>query len=143
MFKVRPGITPLRAANFPNAPTHAASAQLRARYPVPAGVKTGDLSNKHSARVLEEGIRSSCECGPFRDSMSSIPNARPHIQVQQLTLQFEGKVILEAIDLTVTRGERIFVVGPSGTGKSRLLRAVAHLDYHPVRVEGFVEAVCG
>ena len=39
-----------------------------------------------------------------------------------------GHVILHSVSLTVTAGERIGLVGPSGSGKSSLLRAIARLD---------------
>ncbi len=39
-----------------------------------------------------------------------------------------GRVILDSVSLTVSEGERIGLVGPSGSGKSSLLRAIARLD---------------
>ncbi|MCK7575266.1 MAG: ATP-binding cassette domain-containing protein [Chromatiales bacterium] len=37
---------------------------------------------------------------------------------------------LALVDLTLADGERVFVSGPSGSGKSLLLRAIADLDPH-------------
>jgi ABC-type iron transport system FetAB ATPase subunit len=47
-------------------------------------------------------------------------------------LRLEGirPEILEPVDLTLAQGELVFVSGPSGSGKSLLLRAVADLDPH-------------
>lgn len=39
-----------------------------------------------------------------------------------------GRVILDSVSLTLSAGERIGLVGPSGSGKSSLLRAIARLD---------------
>jgi putative ABC transport system ATP-binding protein len=41
---------------------------------------------------------------------------------------------LEPVDLALAPGERVFLSGPSGSGKSLLLRAVADLDPHPGEV---------
>lgn len=42
---------------------------------------------------------------------------------------FGDRVILDGIDLTIKPGEITCVIGPSGTGKTTLLRALALLDY--------------
>jgi phospholipid/cholesterol/gamma-HCH transport system ATP-binding protein len=49
------------------------------------------------------------------------------IGVRGLTVGFNGKAILEDLDLDVWRGEILGVVGASGTGKSVLLRAILGL----------------
>ncbi|MEO0637796.1 MAG: ATP-binding cassette domain-containing protein [Pseudomonadota bacterium] len=53
------------------------------------------------------------------------------IKVRDLTVGFGEKVIIEDLDLDVFRGEVLGIVGPSGTGKSVLLRAI--LDLVPRR----------
>lgn len=47
-------------------------------------------------------------------------------------LRLEGirPKVLDPVDLTVSAGELVLVSGPSGSGKSLLLRAVADLDPH-------------
>ena len=49
------------------------------------------------------------------------------IRLRGLTLQFGHNKVLDNVDLDVKRGERIAVVGPSGVGKSSVLRVLAGL----------------
>ena len=50
------------------------------------------------------------------------------IDVQNVTKSFDDLKVLEGISLTVNSGESIAIVGPSGVGKSTLLRIIANLD---------------
>lgn len=50
------------------------------------------------------------------------------IRVQGLTKRFGERTVLDGIDLEIAAGERIVVIGPSGTGKSTLLRCLNFLD---------------
>jgi len=50
------------------------------------------------------------------------------IEVKGLVKRFGAATVLNGIDLTIQRGERIVVIGPSGTGKSTLLRCINFLD---------------
>lgn len=47
------------------------------------------------------------------------------IDLQDLTLSLGGPLILDGINLRITEGERISLVGRNGTGKSTLLRVLA------------------
>jgi ABC-type transporter Mla maintaining outer membrane lipid asymmetry ATPase subunit MlaF len=59
--------------------------------------------------------------------------AGPVLSVSNLTVSFGSKTIFTNISFDINLGERLFVQGPSGIGKSRLLRAVAELDATHVR----------
>ena len=50
------------------------------------------------------------------------------VSVRGLTKTFGGKPVLDGIDLDVSAGERVVIIGPSGTGKSTLLRCLNYLD---------------
>jgi len=50
------------------------------------------------------------------------------LQIEGVSVELGGRVILDAVDLTVGAGETVVLLGPSGSGKSTLLRAVAGLE---------------
>ncbi|MEP2680756.1 MAG: amino acid ABC transporter ATP-binding protein [Sulfitobacter sp.] len=50
------------------------------------------------------------------------------IDITGLTKHFGGAPVLNGIDLQIAEGERAVVIGPSGTGKSTLLRCLNFLD---------------
>ncbi len=50
------------------------------------------------------------------------------IRVEGLIKRFGGQAVLDGIDLEIADGERVVVIGPSGTGKSTLLRCLNFLD---------------
>ena len=50
------------------------------------------------------------------------------LDVRDVTVAFDGRRVLDAVDLTVADGEIVALLGPSGSGKSTLLRAVAGLQ---------------
>ena len=50
------------------------------------------------------------------------------IDITGLTKHFGGAPVLNGIDLQIAEGERVVVIGPSGTGKSTLLRCLNFLD---------------
>lgn len=49
------------------------------------------------------------------------------IKIEHLKKQFEGHVILKDINLEIAKGEIVALIGPSGTGKSTLLRCLNYL----------------
>lgn len=61
------------------------------------------------------------------------------IEVQDLNKSFEGKAVLRDVNLVVEEGERLAIIGRSGSGKSVLLKHLVRLltpDSGRVRVAG-------
>ncbi|MCA2214943.1 ABC-F family ATP-binding cassette domain-containing protein [Jidongwangia harbinensis] len=49
----------------------------------------------------------------------------PVLSASGLTVRFGGRVLLDGVDLSVARGDRILLTGRNGAGKTTLLRALA------------------
>jgi phospholipid/cholesterol/gamma-HCH transport system ATP-binding protein len=65
--------------------------------------------------------------------------AEPLIELKGISKSFGNKIILDDVDLTIYRGEALVMIGPSGTGKSTILRIIAGLlapDTGEVYVKG-------
>ena len=63
----------------------------------------------------------------------------PLIQLKGVSKSFGSNVILDEVDLTIHRGEALAIIGPSGTGKSTVLRIMAGLlapDSGEIYVQG-------
>ncbi len=50
---------------------------------------------------------------------------RDVVVCEDLAVGYEGKAILEHIDLVLRYGQRVALIGPNGTGKSTLMRTIA------------------
>ncbi len=51
----------------------------------------------------------------------------PLIELKGICKSFGNNVILDNVDLTIERGDSLGIIGPSGTGKSTILRIIAGL----------------
>ncbi|MCP4428847.1 MAG: phosphate ABC transporter ATP-binding protein [Chloroflexi bacterium] len=51
----------------------------------------------------------------------------PRFQVQRLSLERNGRAVLHNVSLSITSGEIVCLLGPSGSGKSSLLRCLNRL----------------
>jgi phospholipid/cholesterol/gamma-HCH transport system ATP-binding protein len=65
--------------------------------------------------------------------------AEPLIELKGVSKQFGDKQVLDSVDLTIYRGDALAIIGPSGTGKSTILRIIAGLlapDAGEIYVQG-------
>jgi len=46
------------------------------------------------------------------------------VSLQSVNVSFGGPLLLEGVDLSIDRGERVCLVGRNGTGKSTILRLI-------------------
>jgi ABC-type polar amino acid transport system ATPase subunit len=62
--------------------------------------------------------------------MTEIPMINPILETRNLTKIYGQNIIFKDINLKVNKGETIVIIGPSGTGKSTLLRCINLLTSH-------------
>jgi len=65
--------------------------------------------------------------------------AEPLIELRGICKSFGQSPVLDNVDLTIYRGEALAIIGPSGTGKSTILRIIAGLlapDSGEVYIQG-------
>ncbi|MBE9125070.1 MULTISPECIES: ABC transporter ATP-binding protein [unclassified Coleofasciculus] len=65
--------------------------------------------------------------------------SEPLIELKGISKSFGSSVILDKVDLTIYQGEALGIIGPSGTGKSTILRIIAGLmtaDEGEIYVQG-------
>jgi phospholipid/cholesterol/gamma-HCH transport system ATP-binding protein len=53
--------------------------------------------------------------------------AEPIVELKGVSKSFGSNVVLDRVDLTIHKGEALAIIGPSGTGKSTILRLIAGL----------------
>ena len=46
------------------------------------------------------------------------------LEVKDIFKSFDGKEILKGINLKVSKGEKVIIIGPSGSGNSSFLRTL-------------------
>ena len=67
----------------------------------------------------------------------------PIIELKGISKKFGESVILDNVDLKLYRGEALAIIGPSGTGKSTILRIMAGLlapDAGEIYIEGHLRS---
>src|SRR6266571_1771345 len=61
-------------------------------------------------------------------SENSQPQAGLRVEVKGLRKSYDGQAVLKGIDFTVEREEIFVIMGPSGSGKSVLLKHIIGLE---------------
>ena len=65
---------------------------------------------------------------PLTVTAATVTTATAVTAVRGLSREFDGRRVLDNLDLDIEPGEFVALLGVSGTGKSKLLRALAGLD---------------
>lgn len=76
---------------------------------------------------------------PGSGAANSADDRQVLLDLRGISKRFGANQVLDDIDLTVYRGEAVAIIGPSGTGKSTILRIIAGLlspDQGEVYIEG-------
>lgn len=63
-------------------------------------------------------------------ALQTLPSQLGSLQLSGFSRGFQGKNVLDAIDLDIPSGQFVALLGESGCGKTTLLRALAGLDAH-------------
>ncbi|MBP9942710.1 MAG: ATP-binding cassette domain-containing protein, partial [Comamonas sp.] len=79
-------------------------------------------------------------------ALQTLPSQLGSVQLSGFSRGFQGKNVLDAIDLDIPSGQFVALLGESGCGKTTLLRALAGLDAHAqsagvARVQGNVSVL--
>src|SRR5262249_47225543 len=61
---------------------------------------------------------------PMTDSVSATPDDSALVRVRGLTTVLNGKKVFDALDIDIPRGKITAIMGPSGTGKTTLLKHI-------------------
>ncbi|MFI6543718.1 ABC transporter ATP-binding protein [Streptomyces prunicolor] len=71
---------------------------------------------------------------PHTQQLTTAPAvaAVPAVQLRGLTRSFDGRTVLDHVDLDLPAGQFTALLGHSGSGKSTLLRAIAGIDHEVV-----------
>mgnify|MGYP000518117859 FL=1 len=69
---------------------------------------------------------------------NQLPTTEPLIELKGISKTFGKNKVLDNIDLKIYRGQALGIIGPSGTGKSTVLRIIAGL-LKPDEVEIYIQ----
>src|SRR5438445_748735 len=67
------------------------------------------------------------DCSYVRYTMNDTPSAEPLIQLEKVSMRFGGQQVLHNLQLPISRGETVVVIGESGCGKTVLLKLIIGL----------------
>ena len=64
----------------------------------------------------------------MQNDVAKKPAVPPVLRISGLVKQFGSRTVIDGVDLDVVPGEVVVIIGPSGTGKSTMLRCVNGLE---------------
>lgn len=87
-----------------------------------------DVQNRKPVPFDAEQARANLPIQPAITRKSHSAAVKPILQLNGLSKSFNGKSVLQDINLSVKPGEVISIIGPSGSGKTTLIRMVNGLE---------------
>ena len=60
------------------------------------------------------------------------------VKLEHISIAYQNNLILEDVNLEIKQGEIVCIIGPSGSGKSSLIRVINHL-IEPTKGKVFFE----
>ena len=60
--------------------------------------------------------------------MWNVPESAPTIDVVGLCKVFDGVPVLKGVETSISKGEKVAIIGPSGSGKSTFLRCLNRME---------------
>jgi len=94
---------------------------------IPTPISTPISTPERKRNVMEINFKVTYD---FKTILSNPTNEEPFFKVKNLNVKSGDKLLFneDGISFSLKRGERVCIEGPSGIGKTRLLRAIAKLD---------------
>ena len=91
-----------------------------------AGQRSSQVQSrrKEMARLAPTEMKKSNIQRPFIRFDQKKPSGREVVTAVNLTKAFDGQEVLKNINLEITRGEKIAIIGPNGVGKTTLIRCL-------------------
>jgi len=91
------------------------------------GQKTKQAQSRRKLLARQERLeRPTAEPGLYRFHLQPArPGGGTALETVNLTKSYEGRTLLRELDLNISRGDRVGIIGPNGCGKSTLLKMMA------------------
>ena len=110
---------------------------MRQERPQPSDPQPFNEASESQRDGTDSGARPTSDRRPAGATERGAPE--PLVKVRGLRFAREGRLILDGVDLDVVRGQVTAIMGPSGTGKTTLLKLISgqlHPDEGRISVDG-------
>lgn len=96
-------------------------------------IRMAESKEKQIARLTESLYKPQTENNALSFQFTEpAPCGEEVLKAEGLSMQFENQLLYKGVDLDIRKGEKVFIVGSNGCGKTTLLRSLLHPDRVPV-----------